>query len=97
MILEKAGEHYREVVEAKNVKVTCDVVYSRGWTKVVRRLQVPGAWRSDVDEYGGDGQVLCKPWTVWKGALGRWQQVTPRLVYRGVAKIGRASCRERVL
>jgi hypothetical protein len=85
VILEKAGEFWREIIQPGNVRVACDVVYSRGWKTVVRRLQVPGTWRSDVDEYGGDGQVRCGPWTVWKEARGLWQQVNPRLVYRGKA------------
>ena len=66
VILEKAGKYYREVVRPANVRVTCEVVYSRGWKNVVKRLLVPGGWRSDVDEYGGEGEVRCGPWTVLK-------------------------------
>lgn len=88
VILEKAGEYWREIVNPSNVRVWCDVVYSRGWKKVVRRMRVPGAWRSDVDEYGGDGQVRCGPWTVLKQSLGLWQQVTPHLVYGGTTHGG---------
>ena len=88
VILEKAGKYYREVVRPANVRVTCEVVYSRGWKNVVKRMLVPGGWRSDVDEYGGEGQVRCGPWTVLKDSLGLWQQLTPRVVYRGISLRG---------
>ena len=35
VILEKTGKYYREVVRPANVKITCEVVYSRGWKNVV--------------------------------------------------------------
>ena len=88
VILEKTGKYYREIVRPANVKVTCEVLYSRGWKNIVKRLLVPGGWRSDVDEYGGDGEVRCGPWTVLKNSLGLWQQLTPRVVYRGISLRG---------
>ena len=88
VILETGGGVTREVLRPVGVKVRVRGGVCARVEGIVKRMQVGGAWRSDVDEYGGDGQVRCGPWMVLKDSLGLSQRVTPRLVYSGTTLRG---------
>ncbi len=77
------------VAETKNARVRCDLYYTRGWGKVVRKQTVAGTWRPPhiaEKDYGGQltGQVRCGPFTVWNKSKGLWLGINPRVTYEGV-------------
>ncbi len=77
------------VVDSKKARVSCDIYYTRGWNKVVRKQTVAGTWVPPyIAEklYGGQltGQVRCGPFTVAKKSLGLWLGVNPRLTWERV-------------
>jgi hypothetical protein len=77
------------VTESKNARVSCDIYYTRGWSKVVRKETVAGAWTPPhiaEKRYGGQltGQVSCGPFTVWKKSHNLWLGVNPRVTYEKV-------------